>query len=69
MQLSPRGESEDDEESEVEVLFEVKALYDYAPDAAAMSKSQKLPFRGSSPSRALFLPTPFLISILACHLH
>jgi len=37
--------SGEEEGSEYEVLFEVQALYDYVPDAAAMAKSTKLSFK------------------------
>jgi len=40
------GTNSGDEESDFEVLFEVSALYDYNPDAAAMAKSTKLAFKG-----------------------
>jgi len=40
------GNDSSGDESEPEVMFDVKALYDYVPDAAAMAKSQKLPFKG-----------------------
>jgi len=53
---SPREEgssSGDEEDVENECLFEVKAIYDYVPDAAAMAKSQKLPFKAGEMLRVL----------------